>query len=153
MPARTIELTETVDAPQETVHRALTDAGELSRWFPSAAESDPRTGGAYSYRFEFEADPSRNHTYAGEYREVSAGRVAYSWQTAAGPTEVEFLIGPSGEGTELRLVHSGWDAHTDEGVEEFRQGWGFFLGNLKSYVERGEDVRASQMGMKTPAAV
>jgi uncharacterized protein YndB with AHSA1/START domain len=149
MPARTIELTETLDASPETVHRALTDAGELSRWFPSAADSDPRTGGAYSYRFEFETEPSRNHTYAGQYREVSPGRVAYSWTTAAGPTEVEFLIAPSAEGTEVRLVHSGWDADADEGVEEFRQGWGFFLENLKAYLERGEDARASQMGMRT----
>lgn len=153
MPERTIELTQAIDAPPETVHRALTDAGELTRWFPSAAESDPRTGGAYSYRFEFETDTARNHTYAGEYREVSSGRVAYSWQTAAGPTEVEFRIAPGGEGTEVRLVHSGWDAHDDDAVEEFRQGWAFFLGNLKAYLERGEDARASQMGMRTTAAV
>lgn len=153
MSDRTIELTTTVDAPPEAVLQALTDAGELVRWFPSAAESDACTGGAYSYRFEFEADTSRNHTYAGEYREVSSGRVAYSWQTQAGPTEVAFRIAPSGDGTELRLVHSGWAAHDDDTVEEFRQGWGFFLGNLKTYLERGEDGRASQMGMKTAASV
>jgi hypothetical protein len=33
------------------------------------------------------------------------------------------------------------------------EGWGFFLGNLKSYLERGEDQRAAALGMKTPAAV
>jgi uncharacterized protein YndB with AHSA1/START domain len=153
MSDRTIELSTTVEAPPEAVLRALTDAGELARWFPSAAESDPRTGGAYSYRFEFETDTSRNHTYAGEYREVSSGRVAYSWKTEAGPTEVEFRIAPSGDGTEIRLVHSGWRAHEDDAVEEFRQGWSFFLENLKAYLERGEDARASMMGMRTPAAV
>jgi uncharacterized protein YndB with AHSA1/START domain len=153
VPERTIELSQIVDAPPETVHRALTDASELPRWFPSAAESDPRTGGAYSYRFEFENDAARNHTYAGEYREVSPERVAYSWKTEAGPTEVDFRISASDGGTEVRLVHSGWDAHSDEGIEEFRQGWGFFLGNLKSHLERGEDARASQMGMRTPAGV
>jgi uncharacterized protein YndB with AHSA1/START domain len=153
MSDNTIELAKTIDAPSETVHRALTDAGELVRWFPSAAESDPRTGGAYSYRFEFETETSRNHTYAGEYSEISPGRVSYGWQTQAGPTEVEFRIAPSGDGTEVRLVHRGWDAHDDDAVEEFRQGWGFFLDNLKAYLERGEDARASQMGMRTPAAV
>lgn len=153
MSDRTIELSTTVEAPPEAVLRAVTDAGELARWFPSAAESDPRTGGAYSYRFEFEADTSRNHTYAGEYREVSSGRVAYNWKTEAGPTEVEFRIAPSGDGTEIRLVHSGWRAHEDDAVEEFRQGWSFFLENLKAYLERGEDARASMMGMRTPAAV
>jgi uncharacterized protein YndB with AHSA1/START domain len=153
MSDRTIELGTTVEAQPEAVLRALTDAGELARWFPSAAESDPRTGGAYNYSFEFETDTSRNHTYAGVYREVSSGRVAYGWKTAAGPTEVEFRIAPSGDGTEIRLVHSGWAEHEDDAVEEFRQGWGFFLENLKAYLERGEDARASTMGMRTPAAV
>jgi hypothetical protein len=31
------------------------------------------------------------------------------------------------------------------------QGWGFFLDNLKAYLERGEDRRAAAMGMKTRA--
>jgi uncharacterized protein YndB with AHSA1/START domain len=60
----TIELTRTIAASPDTVFRALTDAGELSRWWTTTAESDARTGGAFSYGFEF-ADPSRDHTYTG----------------------------------------------------------------------------------------
>ena len=56
-----IELTRQIDATPERVFQALTEAGELVRWFPSSAESDPRTGGDYVLRFEFE-DASRNHT-------------------------------------------------------------------------------------------
>jgi uncharacterized protein YndB with AHSA1/START domain len=153
--ARTIELETTVDASPDTVFQALTEAGELARWFPSSAESDPRTGGSFSYRFEFD-DASRNHTYTGAYHEVVPNeRVSYPWQGALGQTRVDVSLLPAGDGTELTLVHSGWGTgeEWDAAVQLHEQGWGFFLDNLKSYLERGEDARASQMGMKTPAAV
>jgi uncharacterized protein YndB with AHSA1/START domain len=149
---RTIEHTVTVDAAPEEVFRALTDASELERWFPSSVESDARLGGAYRYSFEFPEDASRNHTYAGTYTAFDPPRrVAYDWQTNDGPTSVEFRVAPSRGGSEVSLSHTGWDAHTDEGVDEFRQGWGGFLGNLKSVLEGGEDARASMMGMRTKA--
>jgi uncharacterized protein YndB with AHSA1/START domain len=155
MTNRTIELTRTIDAPVPTVYRALTDAGELARWWTSSAESDARTGGSFSYRFEFD-DASRNHTYTGAYHEVVPNeRVSYPWQGALGQTRVDVSLLPAGDGTELTLVHSGWGTgeEWDAAVQLHEQGWGFFLDNLKSYLERGEDARASQMGMKTPAAV
>jgi uncharacterized protein YndB with AHSA1/START domain len=152
--SRTIEHTVTVDAPPETVFRALTDASELERWFPSGAESEARPRGAYRYRFEFEQDPSRNHTYSGTYTAFEPpARVAYDWPTEDGETTVEFRVAGSGDGSEVTLVHTGWDAHSDDAVEQFRQGWAFFLSNLKGYLERNEDLRASQMGMKTAAGL
>ena len=36
-----------IDAPEEAVWRALTDADELIRWFAPAAEIEPRLGGTY----------------------------------------------------------------------------------------------------------
>src|SRR5918995_1377554 len=120
---RTIEHTVTVDAAPEAVFRALTDAAELERWSPTSVEPDPRAGGAYRYSFELEQDTSRNHTYAGTYTAFEPpARVAYDWQTNDGPTTVEFRVAPSGTGSEVSLSHTGWDKHTDEGVEEFRQG-------------------------------
>jgi uncharacterized protein YndB with AHSA1/START domain len=153
--ARTIELERTVDASPDAAFRALTDADELARWWVTSAESDARTGGSYSYRFEFE-DESRNHTYTGEYIDVTpAERVAYPWRTGLGPTEVDFRLEPAGGGTRVRLVHSGWSegGDWDESVQMHEQGWTFFLDNLKAYLERGEDSRAAAMGMKTPATV
>ena len=153
--ARTIELERNVDASPDAVFHALTDADELARWWVTSAESDARTGGSYSYRFEFE-DESRNHTYTGEYIDVTPGaRVAYPWTTGLGPTEVDFRIEPAGGGTRVRLVHSGWgeSGDWDESVQMHEEGWSFFLDNLKAYLERGEDTRAAAMGMKTPATV
>jgi uncharacterized protein YndB with AHSA1/START domain len=151
----TIELDRTIEASPDAVFRALTDADELPRWWTTSAESDARTGGAYSYGFEFE-DASRNHTYTGEYLEVRAGeRVRYPWQTGLGPTEVAFTVEPADGGARVRLEHSGWGDGDDwdASTKMHQEGWSFFLDNLKSYLERGEDRRAEAMGMKTPATV
>jgi uncharacterized protein YndB with AHSA1/START domain len=152
----TIEITRTIDAPPAAVFRALTDAGELSRWWTTSAESDPRPGGAFSYRFEFE-DASRDHTYEGDYHDVTADeRVSYPWQTSLGETTVEVRLRPSGERTELTLTHSGWGegADWDEMVAMHEQGWTFFLDNLVAYLDRGEDLRrGAPMGQKTRTVV
>jgi uncharacterized protein YndB with AHSA1/START domain len=149
-----IEITRTVAATPAEVFRALTDAGELSRWWTTTAESDPTTGGDFSYRFEFE-DPSRNHTYEGAYHDIRPEeRVSYPWQTSLGETRVDVQLRPRGDHTDLTLTHSGWgsDAATDEAVVLHEQGWSFFLNNLKSYLEGGADLRAGgPMGQKTPA--
>jgi uncharacterized protein YndB with AHSA1/START domain len=152
-----IELTRTIGAPTETVFRALTDAGELSRWWTTTAESDARTGGAFSYGFEF-ADPARDHTYTGVYDEVVPGElIRYPWRAGVGDTTVEVELRPAGDGvTELTLRHTGWEsgAEAEEAVSLHEQGWSFFLDNLVGYLERGDDVRpSSPMGQKTPAAV
>jgi uncharacterized protein YndB with AHSA1/START domain len=151
---RTITLTRTIDAPPAKVFHALTDPSELARWWTSSSESEPRTGGSFSYRFEFD-DPSRDHTYEGDYHEVGAGeRVSYPWQTSLGETTVDVRLRPSGDGTELTLAHSGWgsDAAAEEAVTMHEQGWSFFLDNLRSYLEGGPDLRlGGPMGQKTPA--
>jgi uncharacterized protein YndB with AHSA1/START domain len=154
MPDRTITLTRTIEATPATVFRALTDADELARWWTSSSESEPRTGGLFSYRFEFD-DPSRNHTYEGVYHDVAADeRVSYPWQTSLGETTVDVQLRPRGDATELALAHTGWgsDAAAEEAVEMHEQGWSFFLDNLKSYLEGGADLRVGgPMGQKTPA--
>lgn len=151
-----IERTEEIAAPPETVFQALTDADELSRWWTTSADSDARTGGAFEYRFEFAEEPERNHTYTGTYDAVVPNeRVAYPWQGRLGDTNVDVALRPSGDGTTVRLVHSGWGEGGEwpAAVKMHEEGWAFFLGNLKSYLERREDQRAAALGMKTPAAV
>jgi uncharacterized protein YndB with AHSA1/START domain len=146
-----IEITKQIDAPPERVFRALTDADELSSWWTSSAESDPRTGGEYVLRFEFE-DEARNHTYSGQYEEVVADkRVRYPWNGVFGETTVEFALGPSNGGSELRLTHTGWSADAANARQAHDEGWRFFLDNLERYLTGGEDGRAA-MGMKTSSA-
>jgi uncharacterized protein YndB with AHSA1/START domain len=148
----TIEITKQIDTAPERVFRALTDADELGRWFTSSAESDPRTGGGYVLRFEFE-DESRNHTYAGRYEEVTPNeRVRYPWNGQFGETTVEFVLRPLGGGTELTLVHSGWTDGAEEARQRHEQGWGFLLENLERYLTGGEDQRDAAMQMRSSEA-
>jgi uncharacterized protein YndB with AHSA1/START domain len=152
-----IEITKEIAASPETVFRALTDRDELSRWWTTRAESDPRPGGAFDYRFEFEepTEQREDHSYTGAYHDVVENeRVAYPWHGRLGETKVEVTLRPSGDGTTLRLVHSGWGEGGEwpAAVKMHEEGWGFFLENLKTYLERGEDRRGAAMGMKTPAA-
>jgi uncharacterized protein YndB with AHSA1/START domain len=155
MTDRTIEITKTIDAPAERVFKALTDARELERWFPSGADSDARSAGAFEYRFEFPGDPARDHTYGGVYHEVSNDRVSYPWKGKLGETHVDVELRPSGDVTEVTLRHTGWGEGSEwqESLEMHREGWGFFLENLKAYLERGEDRRPEALGMRTTATV
>jgi uncharacterized protein YndB with AHSA1/START domain len=147
-----IEIAKQIDARPERVFRALTDADELTRWFPSSAESDPRTGGDHVLRFQFD-DESRNHTYAGQYEDVTPNeRVRYPWKGQFGDTTVEFTLGASDGGTELRLVHSGWSEAAEESRQMHEQGWGFFLDNLERYLTGGEDQRSAAMQQETASA-
>ena len=155
MSDRTIELSTEIQAPPEAVFRALVDADELVRWFPSRAESDPRPGGAFTYRFDF-GDPEKDHVSEGRYRDVVADElVSYQWMAPQGPTEVEFRVRPWNGATAVELTHSGWGegAEWEQSQENHRQGWSFFLGNLKAYLEGGEDGRAEAMGLRTHAKV
>jgi uncharacterized protein YndB with AHSA1/START domain len=144
-----IEISKQIDATPERAFRALTDADELARWFVSSAESDPRTGGDYALTFEFE-DESQNHTYAGQYDEVTPGQlVRYPWNGAFGDTTVEFSVRPSGDGADVRLVHSGWTEEAAASRERHEEGWRFLLDNLELYLTGGDDQRPAAMGMKT----
>ncbi|MGH3104352.1 MAG: SRPBCC family protein [Gaiellaceae bacterium] len=156
MSDRTIAQTIEIDATPETVFRALTDADELSRWWTTRAESDPRPGGSFSYTWEFAQDTERNHTREDTYEDVTPNEhIRYAWPMPLGNTVVDFRLEPSGEGTKLTLAHEGWGSSADwaESHDMHVSGWQFFLGNLKSYLERGEDARASAMGLKTAASV
>ncbi len=153
MSDRAIDLSVDIDAPPDAVFRALVDADELVRWFPSRAESDPRPGGAFAYRFDF-GDPEKDHVSEGHYRDVvPSERVSYPWKAPQGPTEVEFRVGRANGGSTLQLLHSGWGegVEWEQSQENHRQGWSFFLGNLKAYLEGGADQRAEAMGLRAPA--
>src|SRR5687767_1149092 len=113
-----IEITKTIAASPEKVFRAFTDADELSRWWTTRADSDARTGGTFSYVFEF-ADASRDHTYTGVYDEVTPNeRIRFPWST--GDTNVDVRLRPAGDATEVTLTHEGFT--DDEMISAHEQG-------------------------------
>jgi uncharacterized protein YndB with AHSA1/START domain len=149
---RTIRDEITIDAPPEEVLRALTEPEHLEHWMATEVESDPRTGGRFRYRFEFE-EPSQNNVQEGEYLAVDeGGRVELPWVFPFAPekqTTVAYSVVPQGDGTRVGFEHRGFAEGEpwDGAYERFAGGWRMFLEGLKSYVEIG--APSLPLGMKS----
>ena len=153
--SRTIQQTYTITSPREKVFKALTDPKELTLWWMSKSLSNPQNGGSFEYVWEFD-DPSRNGKQAGQYQEVIPNqKLIYPWEAGdnggAHNTTVEITLHDAPEGTLLELAHAGYKSggDWDQVYEMTAQAWGFFLGNLKGYLENGADNRAAVLGQKT----
>lgn len=131
-------------APVERVWAALTDAGQVSRWFGTEAQIDPRPGGAALFGW---AGQGRFH---GVVTEVDPPRrFAYRWcldrdtPVDAGPTTlVTFSLEPAEAGTRLRLVESGFsevpEAVRERHLYENTEGWAEELADLAAYLDGAE---------------
>jgi uncharacterized protein YndB with AHSA1/START domain len=140
-----------VNATAERVWRALTDAGELIRWFPLDAKVDPGAGGSYymSWLNEFAAT-TKIHVWDPPHHL----RTAWSFHEE-GPTQVtDYYIETKGGRTLVRAVTSGFplDASWDGWVEGTERGWTFELKSLKHYLERhaGEARHVAYLRRRIP---
>ena len=140
-----------IKKPLEVVFKALTQADELVRWFPSRAESDPRPGGKFKLFWDF-TDPSQNGSQEGEYVEVIPNeKLSYTWTADSVRTLVTFVLSEANGETTVDLDHS----TTQNGVDEKKlhddhaNQWGFFLMNLKGYLEAGMDLRNEKLNQIT----
>jgi uncharacterized protein YndB with AHSA1/START domain len=140
-----------IAAPADAVWRALTDATELTRWFPLEARVTPEVGGSVWMRW--------NDLYEGASRiEIwepgTHLRLAFPLD-GPGPVATDYYLAGRGGTTTLRVVTSGfgegadWDAFYD-GVHF---GWTFELCALRHYVERhlGADRRVVWVQRPYPA--
>ena len=140
-----------VKSSREIVFKALTQADELVRWFPTRAESDPRAGGKIKLFWEF-TDASQNGSQDGEYVEVVPNeKLSYTWMADSIPTLVTFTLSESNGETTVDLEHSTSHEGADEKKlhDDHANQWGFFMMNLKSYLEAGADLRAEKLNQIT----
>lgn len=116
------------DAPPELVWRAITDRDMMQQWYFNLAEFRPEVG----FHFEFMGGPPEGPQYRHicEVTAVVPGRkLAYSWHFAGygGMSEVIFELRAEGDGTRLKLTHTGLAGlaaeHPDFAVHNFRAGW------------------------------
>ena len=140
-----IERETVISAPVERVWSLLTEAEHVGRWFCDAgAEIDLRPGGAMVMRWTehgtahaevIDVDPPRRFSY----RWASE---ADSEPVAGKSTLVEFTLDPTGDGTRLRVVESGFETleATDDQrrarFEDNREGWEIQLGRVRAEAER-----------------
>lgn len=117
-----------VEAPPERVWQLLTDPAELPRWWPDAAELEPRVGGRIVLNF----GPG---DVSGEVTEWEPPRaLGFTWEPSNMPDvrlHVAFTVDDLGDGrTRVRVVHSGFEAAPAEAREAVAGGWDHFLPRL-----------------------
>lgn len=131
---RVVEREIALDAPTAVVWKALTDAGELMRWFPLEARVSPGSGGTVWMRWDDAYDAESAIEIWEPERHL---RIRFPHERAMHLATDYYLEGRGG-GTVLRVVTSGFGAGDDwdtlyDGV---RRGWNFELFALRHYLER-----------------
>jgi uncharacterized protein YndB with AHSA1/START domain len=144
---RAVEAEIEIDAPLEAVWKALTDADELTRWFPLEAGKNPDGTLWMSWRNEFKwdsrieiADAPRHFRYVSVESlsgEQPASQLNDSNTMKMEPTATDFYLEVRGGKTVLRLVHSGFSnaADWDALYDGTKRGWKFQLWSLRHYLE------------------
>ena len=119
-----------IDASPETVFSFFTDPAKMVQWKGATATLDPRPGGVYR------VEMNEQYIALGEYVVVDPpNRVVFTWGwegddavTPPGSSTVEVTFTPDGDGTLVRLVHTGLP--TPESVEAHGQGWDEYMPRL-----------------------
>ncbi len=145
--SRSFEMQLEINAPVEAVWKALTDAHELTQWFPLNAKVKPGAGGNIwsSWGPPFEGD-SRIEIWEPNKR-LKTGWPTWGAKNdeARARLTVDYHLEGRGGKTILRLVHSGFgkDASWDKEYDGVSRGWSFELRGLRHYLEnhRGEKRR------------
>jgi uncharacterized protein YndB with AHSA1/START domain len=124
-----IRVEQRIAAPPAAVFRYLTESNLWARWQGESAELDPTPGGRFLVRM------AEDQVVEGTFVAIDPNRrvvVTWGWQNhprmPPGTSTVEFELTPDGDGTLVRLTHSGLPA---EDVALHRQGWDVFLPRLE----------------------
>jgi uncharacterized protein YndB with AHSA1/START domain len=139
-----------IDAPVETVWRAISEADELVRWFPVEARVTPGVGGSVWISWgEGAAGEAPITAWEPERR--------LQWTETRGPVKiaVDFYLEGRDGGTVVRLVQSGfgdgpeWDGE----YHMVDAGWTYFTFHLKWYLEHHRGVARDLIGFRTASAL
>jgi uncharacterized protein YndB with AHSA1/START domain len=133
---RRIEEVIELAAPVEAVWKALTDAEELSRWYPISARVVPGKGGSMFLSWGPDCEGEAPITAWEENRHLQI--VEQAPQPGAGPYVQDFYLEARGGRTILRFVHSGFGSADWENdyFDSLDNGWGFMFANLRHYFAR-----------------
>lgn len=146
---RAFQMALDLDATPDDVWRALTEAEELVRWFPTGARVTPGEGGkmvwSWDNMWDWETridawEPGRLLRLVQEdARPYDAqGRILPPGEAEPARIAMEFTIETHQGKTRLRLVHSGFGhgAAWDDELEGITEGWQAELRALRHYLQR-----------------
>ena len=138
-----------IAAPPARIFHALTDAGELARWFTNPDcpvktwQMDARVGGRYSYSTESGSvvvNGVRAFQCHGEILEYDPPRLlAYTWianwhDDTNARTVVRWELTSAQGGTRVKVTHSGL-ATMPVARKDYSGGWSGVVEMLKTFVE------------------
>ena len=138
-----------VSAPPERVFKAITEAGELQRWFTNPEcpvkvwKMEARVGGHYSYATEkgsIVVNGVSEFQCQGEILECDPPRLlVYSWignwhDDPSIRTVVRWELANQGSGTHVKVTHSGL-ANLPVARKDYSGGWTGVVRKLKQFVE------------------
>jgi uncharacterized protein YndB with AHSA1/START domain len=138
-----------ISAPPDRVFQALTESGQLQRWFGSPEcptkfwKMDARLGGHYGYSTErgtAVVNGVRAFECHGEIIEYDPPRVlAYTWlgnwhEDPALRTVVRWELTPASRGTHVKVTHSGLGPEPAS-RKDYGSGWPGVLDSLKKFTE------------------
>jgi uncharacterized protein YndB with AHSA1/START domain len=136
-PLRTVELEKRFGVSPEEIFPFLVEPERYVKWQGVEAELDPRPGGIFRVRLD------ERSVASGEFVEVvSPHRVVFTWGWEGNPdmppgsTTVELTLEADGDGTILRLRHSGLPDGAS--VILHRDGWTMFTARLDVILAGGD---------------
>ena len=129
-----------VNASPSRVFQALTDPSELLHWLVINAQVDARRGGTMTLDW-----PSGKHVTGKILEFIQDKRLKIPWTER---TQVRFDLAPKEKGTVLTLTHRGYadDKWWSKNFIGHCAGWAYFLMNIKSWIEYGNDLRSDVFG-------
>jgi len=124
-----------IAAPAEAVWKALTDAEELTRWFPLEAGENPDGTGWMAWGNEFRFS---GRVTASERLKLLRTEPVFPPGVVAPPMVTEFRLEAQGGKTLVRVIQSGFgaEAQWDEEFDGTQRGWRFQLRSMQNYLEK-----------------
>ena len=146
---RNIEVSVEIDAPVETVWRALTDGDAVASWFAPIASARPGEGGHLTVSWGGGSEWTSHITVWEPFRHLRlVDQLPDDTPEEGGAMSCDYHLEPRDGTTHLTLVNSGLltDPSWDDTFHMMRNGWRFFLWNLKHLVERHPGKRRRMIG-------
>ncbi|MGH9366985.1 MAG: SRPBCC family protein [Thermoanaerobaculia bacterium] len=145
-----------IEAPPETVFRALTDTKQLLQWWGSETtyrcrdwSADPRPGG--KWRSQGHNASGAPFSVEGEYTQVDPPcLLAYTWKPSwvdAPATLVRWEFAPEGRGTRVTMAHTGFAGHS-LALADHRKGWPGVAGWLTAWCESRAPIKEPGPALK-----
>lgn len=140
MSAQPFVIERVYSAPIQKVWEAITVNEKMKQWYFDLADFKPEVG----FEFEFTGgDDKQQFLHLCRVTKVIDGRlIAYTWRYDGyeGESEVTWELFPEGEGTRLKLTHSGLETFPPLDSfkkENFAMGWTHITGiSLKEFLEK-----------------